>query len=281
MPVVAIVGGGTCSLIRVQYAKDREPTVTSGRCPKCGFTVRTLIDENRTTMSTYVLVHGAWHGGWCWDRVRPLLEQRGSRVYTPTLTGLGDRASLLSPAIGLDTHVDDVLAELERSALRDVVLVGHSYAGVVVTAAADRAPERLARVVYLDAVVPQSGRSLLECSGPGFRSHIEEQARTRGDGWKIPVPRAESLGLFEASDIDWVMPRLVPHPYRTFCDRVDLRQGTAVPRTYINCIGEQPRGGARSAQAAGIDDYHELGTGHDAMVTAPRELAQLLLCCAQ
>jgi len=227
-------------------------------------------------MSAYVLVHGAWHGGWCWDRVRPVLEQRRNRVYTPTLTGLGDRASLASPAIGLDTHIDDIVGVVERAALTDVVLVGHSYAGVVVTAVADRIPQSLARVIFVDAVVPQSGRSLLECSGPGFRSHIEEQARTQGEGWKIPVPRPESLGLFEQSDIEWVMPRLVPHPYRTFCDRVKLESRASVRRTYINCIGEKPRGGSRSVQAAGIDDYHELSTGHDAMVTAPRELAELL-----
>ena len=167
---------------------------------------------------------------------------------------------------------------LEQEDLRDVVLVGHSYAGMVVTGAAARLPHRLARLVYLDAVVPRSGQSLFDCSGQRFRSWIDEQVSTWGEGWLIPPAPPEFLGLSDGRDIDWVMPKLVPHPYRTFREPVELPAGweSAVPRTYINCIGSKPRGGPRSAQAEGIDDYHELATGHDAMVTAPREVAELL-----
>jgi pimeloyl-ACP methyl ester carboxylesterase len=228
-------------------------------------------------VTRYVLVHGAWHGGWCWERLREQLP--GARVYTPTLTGLGERADLLSPAVSLRNHIDDVVQVLEGEDLRDVVLVGHSYAGMVVTGVAARVPDRLARLVYLDAVVPKSGQSLFDCSSPNFRNWVDEQVRSRGEGWRIPVAPPQFLGLSETADIDWVMPRLVPHPYRTFREPVPWQAGQepAVPRSYINCIGSKPRGGARSAQAAGIDDYHELSTGHDAMVTAPRELAELLL----
>jgi len=229
-------------------------------------------------MTGYVLVHGAWHGGWCWERLREQLARHGARIYTPTLTGLGDRADLLSPDVSLQTHIDDIVEVLEDQDLRDVVLVGHSYAGMVVTGAAARATQRLARLVYLDAVVPGDGQSLFDCSGPKFRSWIDEQVGTRGEGWRIPPAPPEFLGLSESADVNWVMPRLVPHPYRTFRDPVHWQAGQeiAVPRTYINCIGSKPRGGARSAQAEGIDDYHELATGHDAMVTAPGELAELL-----
>ena len=228
--------------------------------------------------NTFVLVHGAWHGGWCWERLREPLSQRGALVHTPTLTGLGDRAHLLSPAVGLRTHIDDIVQVLEEANLRDAILVGHSYGGMVVTGVASRVSNRLARVVYLDAAVPRNGQCLFDCTGPKFRNWIDEAAGARGEGWRIPVPPPKFLGLADAADIDWVMPRLVPHPYRSFREPVQWPAGQelALPRSYINCIGDKPRGGERSAQAEGIDDYHELATGHDAMVTAPRELAELL-----
>jgi hypothetical protein len=130
--------------------------------------------------------------------------------------------------------------------------------------------------------VPRSGQCLLDCTGPQFRSRIEEQTRTWGDGWRIPPATPEFLGLTDAADISWVVPRLVPHPYRTFCDAVhlDTQHPSKVPRTFINCIGAKSRGGPRSQQADGIESYYELSTGHDAMVTAPKELAELLRAIA-
>lgn len=230
-------------------------------------------------MSTYVLVHGAWHGGWCWSKVRRLLEEAGANVYTPTLTGLGERAHLASPDIGLETHIQDLLGMVEYETLTDVILVGHSYSGVVITAVGDRIPDRLSRLVYLDAVVPRTGQCLFDCTGADFRRRMEEQMRIRGEDWRIPPASAERLGLFRDHDIDWVVPKLVAHPYRTFIEPVQLGDAAAtlVPRTYINCIGGNPRGGPRAAQAEGIDDYHELSTGHDAMITAPGDVAELLL----
>jgi pimeloyl-ACP methyl ester carboxylesterase len=230
-------------------------------------------------VATYVLVHGAWHGGWCWSRVTRALEARGTDIYTPTLTGLGERIHLASRDISLETHIEDVLGVLEYEGLSNVILIGHSYAGVVVTAVADRAPRRVSRLVYLDAVVPRSGQCLFDCAGPEFRRQIEEQVRTQGEGWRIPVASAERLGLTRDEDINWAVPKLVPHPYRTFHEPVHFRAPSApiVPRTYINCIGDKPRGGPRTAQAGGIDDYHELTTGHDAMITVPDEVAELLL----
>ena len=230
-------------------------------------------------MSTYVLVHGAWHGGWCWSKVKRLLERAGGTVYTPTLTDLGERSHLASPDTSLETHVRDVGQVLEYEDLVDVVLVGHSYAGMVVRAVADGLPQRIARLVYLDAVVPRSGQCLFDCTGPEFRQRIEEQVRLEGDGWQIPPATAQTLGLVRDEDIEWAVPRLGPHPYRTFHEKVELRLAAAamVPRTYINCIADDARGGPRSAQADGIDDYYELATGHDAMITQPREVAELLL----
>ena len=230
-------------------------------------------------MTTYVLVHGAWHGGWCWSRVGRLLRETGAEVYAPTLTGLGDRAHLASREVGLETHVTDVLGMLEAEDLSDVVLAGHSYAGMVVTAVADRAAARIARLVYLDAVVPRHGQCLYDRAPAQVKTHFEEQARTGGEGWRVPVAAASAqfLGLKSGDDQRWVMPRLTPHPIRTFRESVQLRADPpAVPRSYINCIGDKPLGQPRTAQAEGIDDYHELRTGHDAMVTAAQDVAALL-----
>jgi len=230
-------------------------------------------------MTTYVLVHGAWHGGWCWRKVRALLEARGAEVHTPTLTGLGERAHLASRDVGLDTHVADVLGLLEAEDLTGVVLVGHSYAGMVVTGVADRAAHRIARLVYLDAVVPGDGQCLYDRAPPQLRTHWEEQARVAGEGWSLPasVATAQFLGLKTEEDLRWVMPRLTPHPIRTFREPLRLSgRFRQVPRAYINCIGDRPLGQPRTVQADGIADYHELRTGHDAMVTAAEDVAALL-----
>ena len=168
-------------------------------------------------MAAYVLVHGAWHGGWCWKRVLPALQGPGVEIHTPTLTGLGERAHLASRDVSLETHIQDVMGVIESERLADVILVGHSYAGVVVTAVADRMPQRISRLVYLDALVPKSGQSLYDCAGRVFRERIEGLVKTQGEGWYIPLPTAERMGLFLQEDIDFTMPRLVPHPARTFC----------------------------------------------------------------
>ena len=112
-------------------------------------------------MATFVLVHGGWHGGWCWQKVIPFLEAAGHEVYAPTLTGLAERASELSPDVGLDTHIQDIVGLLQEKNLHGVILVGHSYGGMVITGVADRLPGRLAHLVYLDALVPQNGDAAL------------------------------------------------------------------------------------------------------------------------
>jgi pimeloyl-ACP methyl ester carboxylesterase len=224
-------------------------------------------------------VHGAWHGGWCWERVRTLLEASGADVHTPTLTGLGDRADLVSPDISLETHIADIVDILEDEDLSDVVLVGHSYSGMVVTAVADRAAARVARVIYLDAIVPRDGQSLCDRVSQQAKAHFEEQVRDGGEGWLLPVSVAspQFLGLKSVEDQQWVIPRLVPHPFRTMRDAVRLSTTfPKMPLTYVNCIGDKSLGQPRGAQAEGIEDYHELQTGHDAMVTAPAELSALL-----
>ena len=230
-------------------------------------------------MTTYVLVHGAWHGGWCWRKVARALTATENDVHTPTLTGLGERAHLLSPEVGLETHIQDVVGTLEVEDLKEVVLVGHSYGGIVVTAVADRVPQRIARLVYLDAVVPRDGECMYDRAPAQVKAHFEEHAKTGGSGWRVPVGAvsAQFLGLTDEEDVRWVMPKLTPHPVRTFREIVRLSPGfPQMPRTYINCIGNRPFGQPRTVQADGINDYHEVRTGHDAMVTTPQDIVGLL-----
>ncbi len=242
-------------------------------------------------MATYVLVHGAWQGGWCWWRVVPLLRSRGHEVFTPTLTGLGERDHLLRPDIDLATHVRDILGVLNYEELREVVLVGHSYGGMVVEGVAQHAPERLAQLVHLDSWFPQGDRRSMAALGhalmPAFWASLEELIRTEGDGWRLPVPPGDNpLGLPDAADARWVSARLTPHPARTLDQALPAIDAgtTALPRSYILC----PRPGepaplaafAEHARGAGWP-YLELPVGHEAMVAAPGALADALLALTQ
>src|SRR5713101_7446751 len=137
-------------------------------------------------MTTFVLVHGGWVGGWCWRRDTPLLEAAGHRVFTPTLTGLGARAHSYTAPIDLDTHIEDVVSVLQYEDLHEVVLVGHSYGGMVITGAAERAAERLAHLCYLDAFVPEDGQALADLVGPELRARMQTALQTQSDGWRLP-----------------------------------------------------------------------------------------------
>jgi pimeloyl-ACP methyl ester carboxylesterase len=230
-------------------------------------------------MSTFVLVHGAWHGGWCWDRVAPRLRAAGHEVHTPTLTGLSERAHLLSPTVGLDTHVEDVVRLIDVLALRDVVLVGHSYAGQIVTGVADRRPDAVAKRVYLDAFVGEDGETAVSLQPETVAHHWSESAAEQGFGWLVPVRRLEVLGVTEQADVDWLTPRLTPHPWKTYTDPLRLT-GAAdrVPAAFVECVSWMRvfQSQAERARAKGWP-VHELETGHEAMVTAPAELADVLL----
>lgn len=174
-------------------------------------------------MATFMLVHGAFHGGWCWKKVLPLLRAVGHEVFTPTLTGLGERAHLLTPTTNLQTHVQDVTAALEYEDLSGVVLVGHSYGGMVITAVAERVPERLRHLVYLDALVPGDGQTLFDLITPEGRARHHDMARTSGEGWRIPPCSLEDLGVTAAEDLQWMRPGSPPNRYRRSCSRSTCR----------------------------------------------------------
>jgi len=231
------------------------------------------------SMTTFVLVHGAWHGGWAWQRVVPTLRAAGHEVHAPTLTGVSDRAHLLSPAVGLDTHIQDVVALIEAYDLQDVVLVGHSYAGQVITGVADRIPARIGRRVYLDAFVGEDGEAAIGLLPETVAGHYRESVAGPGFGWLIPVRSLTVLGVTEEADLQWLGPRLTPHPWLTYTEPLRLAGAhETVPAAFIECTSWlrvfQPQ--AERAAARGWPVHH-IPTGHEAMVTAPKELADCLL----
>ncbi|MDQ3373959.1 MAG: alpha/beta fold hydrolase [Acidobacteriota bacterium] len=233
-------------------------------------------------MINYLLVHGAWHGGWCWKRVARLLRAAGHEVFTPTLTGLGERVHLLNTDVELDTHIQDVLGVLKYEDLRNVVLVGHSYGGMVISGVAEKAAERLAHLVYLDAFVPNDGQSSADFQPAEVLAMRKEKTRTEGDGYKLPCSPAENFGITNEEDLAWVKQRLNPHPFKTMLNTVQLTNPKAaqIPRTYIYCNNPPIGPFGQFAERLRTDEswqYRELATGHDAMITEPEQLAELLL----
>src|SRR3989304_3920551 len=193
-------------------------------------------------MGTFLLVHGAWHGGWCWKKLTPLLRRADHEVFAPTLTGLGERSHLLSPQVGLATHIRDVVAVLEYEDLHGVTLVGHSSGGMVITAVADQVPERVAHLVYLDAFVPDDGESVFDIVGPDARARFEEQARAAGDGWRVPSFPLARWGVTDEADVRWMSPRIGPQPLAHFTQPVHLKNPgpPGFPGTYISCTMGRP-----------------------------------------
>jgi pimeloyl-ACP methyl ester carboxylesterase len=238
-------------------------------------------------VKTFVLVHGAFHGAWCWTKLAPLLEARGHRVFGPSLPGLGDRATELTADVGLSTHVADIADLIEREDLRDVILLGHSYGGMVITGVADRLPERIGHLVYLDTFVPRDGDSMLSVFPLASLvvGVFRLQARFRGDGWRVDPPAAEHFGVKQEPDRSWVRRSLTPQPLKTLVEPLRLTDPQIVsrfPRTHIACTG---RGWLVSTLQRVFMPLppgpgwklRSLPTGHDCMITMPRELADLLL----
>ena len=170
-------------------------------------------------MSTFVLVHGAWHGSWCWKRVRRLLQERGHDVFTPTLTGLADRSHLLTRGVNLETHIQDVANLILWEELSGVILCGHSYGGAVVEGVADRLPERIRALVYLDAFVLESGECVLE-HVPGALA----EGAGAGEEWKVPPIPGEVFGV-NAQDLEWMKRQCTVHPMAAFEQKLELTGG--------------------------------------------------------
>lgn len=235
-------------------------------------------------MSTFVLLHGAYHGGWCWRDLRPLLTAAGHRVHTPTLTGLGERRHLASRAVDLETHVADLAGLYDWEDLQETVLVGHSYGGMVAGGFADRNPERIRALVYLDAIVPEDGLAVVDYQDPARRQAFE-RAVAAHDGWRLPAPPVAFYGITEPAAAAWAQARCVPQPWATFTTPLALSGGAdAIARkAYIRCTDTPLAYMERFvAEAEARPDWalERLDTGHDAMITAPAALARLLLAYA-
>jgi pimeloyl-ACP methyl ester carboxylesterase len=229
--------------------------------------------SGRTLMATYVLVHGAWHGGWCWRRVAGRLRSAGHQVLTPTLTGLGERAHLGGPGVGLRTHVDDILGVLRFEDLRDVILVGHSYGGFVVREAADRMADRVRRIVLLDGWGGLDGESMDSRSPDWFLEWVNS---VTADG-AIAVPPASLVGVTDEADAAWVERLMTPQPRLTFSEPTRLSGAVAdIPGLAVVCT---PSAGIPYAEwAAEFGWGHTvIESGHDAMITVPAEVANVLL----
>jgi pimeloyl-ACP methyl ester carboxylesterase len=232
-------------------------------------------------MADFVLVQGAWLGAWCWQRVLPGLWRAGHRAFPVTLSGVGERAAQFGPDIRLATHVQDVCAVIEAEELQRVVLLGHSYAGVVVTGVADRLHDRIARLVYLDAVVPRSGESWSSGHAPDTQA---QRRKAIADSGGLPPADPALFGL-QGDDAAWLQRRQTPQPGGVYDDPLhfDEARWAALPRTFIDCtqpalktidaarrrVGEQP-GWQRL----------DIPTGHVPMVSAPEALLRHLLALA-
>lgn len=232
-------------------------------------------------MSTFVLVHGAFHGAWCWERVTALLVAAGHRVLTVEQRGLGARAHLIEPDITLTQFADDVVEVLESEDLNDVVLVGHSFGGNAISGAADRVPGRIRHLVYLDGSLPQSGVAPLDLALPEIAAERRARAAATGN-LSIAPPDPASFGVPDGPDAEWVRQRLTPHPFGSMNTALTLVHplGNGLPCTYVECtIPSYPGLSWARAMARMQPGWHwrTLATGHDAMVTAPGATASLLM----
>lgn len=232
-------------------------------------------------MTTFVLVHGAWHGGWCWREVADRLQSSGHRVFAPTLTGLADRSHLLTRETGLETHILDIVNLLEWEELGDIVLCGHSYRGMVVTGAADRAAGRLRALVYLDAFVPADGQRLHDMAPPERVAAFERDAAERGDGWKVP-PLPASAWLDDPAQQAWVEAKATPHPLRCLTDTLRLTGAweTVGRKMHVLATANDPSPfhaihGRVAAEGGWL--RRRIDGRHDLMISHPDETAALLL----
>ena len=231
-------------------------------------------------MASFVLVHGAWHGSWCWKRVRTSLQAKGHDVFTPSLTGVGERSHLLSRDVDLETHVLDVANLIRWEELSNVVLCGHSYGGCVISGVADRIPDRIRSLVYLDAFVLENGENLLQHVAEQQRTQLLEGAANLGGGWKVPPIPAEVFNV-NAADREWVNRQCTPQPIETFRQPLQLRGSATVSNvTFVLATGF--REGSpfppfyEKAKAKGWKTT-TIACGHDVMLDRPEDLATILL----
>jgi pimeloyl-ACP methyl ester carboxylesterase len=243
------------------------------------------VDDDK--LRTFVLVHGAWHGGWCWRRVADILRRRGHTVFAPSLTGLGDREHLFSKDISLQTHVQDILSVVESEELSDFVLVGHSYGGFVISGVADTLRERVSHYVYLDASVPPDMSPGASFSWAGVNPPEAREARLRsvreqGGGVALPAPPPGAFAVTEPSQVAWLERRLRPMPLQTYLGTYTFKHSgsNGLKRTYVASVKPPYELLVPTHHRIRGDktwSFTTLEAGHDSMVTAPDAMASLLM----
>ena len=233
---------------------------------------------NSTSAKTFLVCHGAWSAGWAWKKMHPLMQAAGHRLVTPSYTGLGERAHLANPSIDLETHIADVLNVITYEDLRNVVLLGHSYGGMVATGVADRTRDRVTQLIYLDAFVPRDGQSLFDLNESG-RQHLQEAAK-KGDGWRVPP--MQTPPDTSPADVEWLATRRVQMPIKCFETKLKFQNGEpTLPRSYIYATRITPADTfgqfAKRARSEAGWRYHAIDASHSPNVTAPEALMALLL----
>ncbi len=228
----------------------------------------------------FVLIHGAWMGGWCWRDVARELRAAGHQVFTPTMTGLGERAHLLTPSVRLSTFIEDVCRVIECEELIDVILVGHSFGGMVISGVADHMEDSIKCLIFLDALVAQHGQSAISILPPVVQA---ERSRTDDpDGLRMHTPSPESFGITDPAQAAWVLRHMTPHPLHAYTEPLALRHplGNGLPCTYIAVTDPwyAPLIGVRAWVKQQADwQWREIPAGHAPMITAPQLLTQELL----
>jgi pimeloyl-ACP methyl ester carboxylesterase len=222
--------------------------------------------------SVFVLVHGSWHGGWCWKKLTPYLVKKGHMCFAPTLSGMGERFHIATPNMGLSVHIQDIANLLEFEDLNNVVLVGHSYTGMVITGVAEKS-SRISKLVYLDAIVPEHGQSMFSIM-PGLEAQFRRNADAKG---MVPSWAPEDFGVTDPHDIAWMKPRLTPMPILTHQEKLDAPKMNAkkLPRYFIHCTQFWLGDFAEKLRGEGGSVF-DLDSGHDAMIIEPEKLSSIL-----
>lgn len=229
-------------------------------------------------MSNFVLVHGGMIGGNCWENVRKILEHKQHTVLAPTLTGLGERKHLSSPDIDLETHIQDIVNAIIYEELDDVVLIGHSYGGMVITGVADRIPSTIKKLIYVAAVLPKDGESMFDAVGHEISAFLSKCAQ-EGNGWEVPVGTPQSYGILAPEMIRWFVKMSTPHPLKSFQQKLHLRKTSFqdIEKVYVKCSQDQALDAMVSRAKEMQIPSCEINSGHFPMLTIPEALADLFL----
>ncbi|MCR9130409.1 MAG: alpha/beta hydrolase [Alphaproteobacteria bacterium] len=245
-----------------------------------------------TNRKTFVLVHGTWHGGWCWVHVADRLRAQGHRVITPTVTGCGDRAHLIQPETGLETHITDIVRAIEWEELEDVILIGHSFSGITITGVADRIPDRIRHIAFFDALIPTDARRAAIMPDPETGAYPQwwlDRLPAFEDGYKMNFwdhyPAKMLVPEDDEANIAWLRRRLTWHPVRQWTDQLELRNGgwAAHPRTCIHCVGQvySPSSEAMVGPGRGPGwRFIELNTARNGFMTDPDAVTECFLSLA-